>query len=68
MLQDLNWGHIHTFEEKERQNHQKGCDLVVTGLTGVNAASPFGWVTRHECPGDPVRLCMLQGDLTPMTG
>jgi hypothetical protein len=23
-------------------------------------------VTRHLCPDDPVRLCMLQGDPTPM--
>jgi hypothetical protein len=62
MLQDLNWGHIHAFEEKERQNHQKGCDLVVTGLTGDRHQSDRCKRSKSIWVGDPVRLCMLQGD------
>jgi hypothetical protein len=53
---------------KRKEKSPKRCELVVTGLTGVDAASALGWVTRHLCPGDPVRLCMLQGDPTPMAG
>jgi hypothetical protein len=41
---------------------------MVTGLTGVDPVRELGWVTRNLCPGDPVRLCMLQGDPTPMAG
>jgi hypothetical protein len=67
---------IHSrIQGKGKENHQKGVNwwspvwpVTSTGLTGVNAASAFGWVTRHLCPGDPVRLCMLQGDPTPMAG
>jgi hypothetical protein len=67
---------IHSLiQGKGKEKSPKWCQLVVTGLTGdrhrltgVNAASAFGWMTRHECPGDPVRLYMLQGDPTPMTG
>jgi hypothetical protein len=42
--------------------------VVVTGLTGVNPVRALRWVTRHLWPGDPVRLCMLQGEPTPMAG
>jgi hypothetical protein len=68
---------IHSLiQEKGKEKSPKWCQLVVTGsdrwqepvwLVSSQQVHLDG-VTRHECPGDPVRLCMLQGDPTPMTG
>jgi hypothetical protein len=58
-----------------RGKSPKECALAVTGLTGDRHQSDWcrlneavGRVTRHLCPGDPVRLYVLQGDPTPMAG
>jgi hypothetical protein len=60
---------------KRKAKLPKRCKLVITGLTGDRHRSDrcrpqwsYWRVTRHLCPGDPVRLCMLQGDPTPMAG
>jgi hypothetical protein len=45
---------IHSLiQGKGKEKSPKWCQLVVTGLTGVNTASAFVWVARHMCPGDP---------------
>jgi hypothetical protein len=45
---------IHSLiQGKGKEKSPKWCQLVVTGLTGVNAASAFVWVARHVCLGDP---------------
>jgi hypothetical protein len=51
------------------------CALEVTDLIGdrhqfdqCQPSEVVGRVTRNQCPGDPVRLCVLQGDPTPMDG
>jgi hypothetical protein len=58
-----------------RVKSPKECALAVTGLTGdrhrsdrCRSSEAIGRVTRHLCPGDLVRLCVMQGDPTPMEG
>jgi hypothetical protein len=56
-----------------RAKSPKECALAVTGPTGdrqrfdrCRPSEVVGRVTRHLCPGNPVRLCVLQGDPTSM--
>jgi hypothetical protein len=62
-------------EGTRRAKSSNKCTLMVTGLTGdmhrsdrCRPSVAVGRVTRHLCPGDPVRLCVLQVDPTPIAG
>jgi hypothetical protein len=56
-LKLVTYSHI---QGTRRAKSPKECALAVTGLTG---AGPVRLLA-----GEPVRLCVLQGDSTPMAG
>jgi hypothetical protein len=71
-LELVTYSHI---QGTRREKSPNKCALAVTGLTGDTHRSDRcrpnetdGRVTRLLCLGDPVRLCLLQGDSTPMVG